>query len=66
MIAEGVGKNGGEVGEVAVETFKASDGVQLAYYVDDFTDPWTGAPIHKCRLPTASLSSIDWLGMSSS
>ena len=45
MIAEGVGKNGGEVGEVAVETFKASDGVQLAYYVDDFTDPWTGAPI---------------------
>jgi len=28
-----------------VETFKASDGVELAYYVDDFTEPWKGAPI---------------------
>jgi 3-oxoadipate enol-lactonase len=28
-----------------VETFKASDGLQLAYYVDDFTDPWKKAPI---------------------
>jgi len=28
-----------------VETFKASDGVQLAYYVDDFTDPWKETPI---------------------
>jgi len=28
-----------------VDTFKASDGTQLAYYVDDFTDPWKKAPI---------------------
>ena len=28
-----------------METFKASDGVQLAYYVDDFTDPWKETPI---------------------
>ena len=28
-----------------METFKASDGVELAYYVDDFTEPWKGAPI---------------------
>ena len=34
-----------EVGEIAVETFKASDGMQLAYYIDDFTDPWKRAPI---------------------
>ena len=24
--------------------FKASDGLQLAYTIDDFTDPWTSAP----------------------
>ena len=28
-----------------METFKASDGLQLAYYVDDFTEPWKSAPI---------------------
>jgi 3-oxoadipate enol-lactonase len=28
-----------------VETFKASDGVRLAYYIDDFTEPWKDAPI---------------------
>ena len=28
-----------------METFKASDGVQLAYYVDNFTEPWKSAPI---------------------
>jgi pimeloyl-ACP methyl ester carboxylesterase len=28
-----------------VEIFKASDGAQLAYYIDDFTDPWNKAPI---------------------
>jgi pimeloyl-ACP methyl ester carboxylesterase len=28
-----------------VETFKASDGLQLAYYVDDLTDPWKKAPV---------------------
>lgn len=26
------------------QTFTASDGVKLAYYVDDFTDPWTKPP----------------------
>ncbi|MGZ5123817.1 MAG: alpha/beta fold hydrolase [Burkholderiales bacterium] len=26
-------------------TFVASDGVRIAYYVDDFTDPWRQAPI---------------------
>ena len=28
-----------------METFRASDGLQLAYYIDDFTDPWKKAPI---------------------
>ena len=28
-----------------MKTFKASDGVQLGYYVDDFTEPWKDAPI---------------------
>jgi 3-oxoadipate enol-lactonase len=28
----------------AVETFAASDGLRLAYYVDDFTNPWAKAP----------------------
>ena len=28
-----------------METFKASDGLQLAYYVDDLTDPWKKAPV---------------------
>jgi pimeloyl-ACP methyl ester carboxylesterase len=27
-----------------VEYFKASDGLGLAYYIDDFTNPWTRAP----------------------
>ena len=26
-------------------SFTASDGVQLAYHIDDFTDPWKNAPI---------------------
>ena len=26
-------------------SFNASDGTRLAYYVDDFTDPWKNAPI---------------------
>src|SRR5205823_6269870 len=30
--------------EAIVQHFKASDGLQLAYAVDDFTDPWTSAP----------------------
>src|SRR5258708_14490453 len=25
---------------MAVDTFTASDGIRLAYYVDDYTDPW--------------------------
>jgi pimeloyl-ACP methyl ester carboxylesterase len=28
-----------------VETFSASDGVRLTYYIDDLTDPWKRAPI---------------------
>jgi 3-oxoadipate enol-lactonase len=28
-----------------VASFDASDGVPLAYYIDDFTDPWNNAPI---------------------
>ena len=28
-----------------MKTFKTSDGVQIAYYVDDFTEPWKDAPI---------------------
>jgi pimeloyl-ACP methyl ester carboxylesterase len=26
------------------ETFTTSDGIRLAYYIDDFTDPWKSAP----------------------
>ena len=28
-----------------MKTFKASDGLRFAYYIDDFTDPWKRAPI---------------------
>src|SRR5271154_3452719 len=28
----------------ALTSFTASDGMQLAYYIDDFTDPWKQAP----------------------
>src|SRR5207302_5902737 len=28
----------------AAHTFRASDGLSLAYYIDDFTDPWKTAP----------------------
>ena len=28
-----------------METFKASDGTPLAYYVDDFPDPWKKASV---------------------
>ena len=28
-----------------METFSASDGLQLAYYIDDFTEPWRDAPV---------------------
>ena len=28
-----------------MEIFNASDGMQLAYYIDDFTEPWKEAPI---------------------
>jgi 3-oxoadipate enol-lactonase len=27
-----------------MESFTASDGMRLAYYIDDFTDPWKNAP----------------------
>jgi len=32
-------------GGSAVDSFTASDGVRLAYRIDDFTDPWRNAPI---------------------
>jgi pimeloyl-ACP methyl ester carboxylesterase len=38
----GADQGGGEVTESAF--FTASDGRRLAYYVDDFTDPWRKAP----------------------
>ena len=28
-----------------METFEASDGLQLAFYIDDFTEPWKDAPV---------------------
>jgi 3-oxoadipate enol-lactonase len=28
-----------------MDAFKASDGAELAYYIDDFTDPWKNAPV---------------------
>ena len=28
---------------MAVDTFTTSDGIKLAYYIDDFTDPWRQA-----------------------
>ncbi len=27
-----------------MEVFTASDGLRLAYYIDDFTNPWSDAP----------------------
>jgi hypothetical protein len=27
------------------QTFVTSDGVRLAYYIDDYTDPWKEAPL---------------------
>jgi 3-oxoadipate enol-lactonase len=30
--------------EVPMASFTASDGMRLAYYIDDFTDPWQTAP----------------------
>lgn len=27
------------------QTFTASDGLKIAYYIDDFTDPWTTPPV---------------------
>ncbi|MDO9498690.1 alpha/beta fold hydrolase [Falsiroseomonas sp.] len=27
------------------QTFTASDGLKIAYYIDDFTDPWTQPPV---------------------
>ena len=27
-----------------MDTFTTSDGLDLAYYIDDFTDPWAKAP----------------------
>ena len=27
-----------------MESFTASDGARLAYYIDDFTDPWKQVP----------------------
>jgi len=35
---------GGTNRDTDMETFWASDGLRLAYYVDDFTNPWSGAP----------------------
>src|SRR5947209_12725264 len=34
--------NGDDMTEAA--TFGASDGLSMAYYIDDFTDPWKNAP----------------------
>src|SRR5437879_11272654 len=31
--------------EASMDSFKASDGVQLGYCIDDFTDPWKQAPV---------------------
>ena len=41
-----------------METFSASDGVRLAYYIDDFSEPWRSAPIllllHAAAVRTAT------------
>ena len=40
--------------------FEASDGISLAYVVDDFTDPWAGAPPTQpapCRLKVRAIHS---------
>ncbi len=36
---------------MAVDTFTTSDGVRLAYYLDDFTDPWRQADTLLMGLP---------------
>src|SRR3954453_9382966 len=41
-VATGEKQSRDEMTEAAI--FAASDGLSLAYYIDDFTDPWKGAP----------------------
>src|SRR5689334_8292375 len=40
---------------MALHTFKASDGLEIAYYVDDYTDPWREA--HTLILVHAAMGS---------
>ena len=44
-----------------MNTFKASDGLRLAYYIDDFTNPWVKAPI-LLLLHAAMGSARRWFG----
>src|SRR5882757_9323188 len=45
MIGAERATTGDTVGEGGVTSFTASDGVPLAYYIDDSTDPWKNAPV---------------------
>ena len=38
------GTDRGDFREALLTSFTASDGARLAYYIDDFTDPWRRAP----------------------
>jgi 3-oxoadipate enol-lactonase len=40
----GGGNSGDVVGDTVMGSFSASDGMRLAYDIDDFTDPWKRAP----------------------
>jgi pimeloyl-ACP methyl ester carboxylesterase len=44
-----------------MQTFTASDGLRLAYYIDDFTDPWKPAPT-VLLLHAAMGSARRWFG----
>ena len=44
-----------------MNTFTASDGLKLAYYIDDFTDPWANRPT-LLLLHAAMGSARRWFG----
>jgi 3-oxoadipate enol-lactonase len=45
MIAAAGARTAAKSGEARMDSFTASDGVRLGYWIDDFTDPWNKAPI---------------------
>jgi pimeloyl-ACP methyl ester carboxylesterase len=55
MIAAAGARTAAKSGEARVDSFTASDGAQLGYCIDDFTDPWNKTPV--LLLPHAAMGS---------